>query len=105
MKAVAVAVAVAVAAVAAASLSFADELVARQGNDSVRLSESACESELVLSRVEPGSKEVYRAATANFQGQNFVACWRVTGNVAHLIYEDGDQGVIPIQELKPELRA
>lgn len=99
MKAVAV---FAFAAFAAVPV-FAEELVARQGSDSVRLSDSACSSELVLGRIEPTAKDEYRAATAQFQGQNFVACWRVMGNVAHLVYEDGDQGIIPIQELKPDV--
>lgn len=101
MKAFAVCLAIAAAAAAAPAL--AEELVARQGTDSVRLSDAACESKLVLSRVEPGSAEEYKAATAEFQGQNFVACWRTMGAVAHLVYEDGDQGIIPLEELKPEL--
>jgi hypothetical protein len=101
MKAVAV---VAVLAAFAAAPSFAEELVARQGSDSVRLSDVACKSELVLSRVQEARDE-YKAASAQVQGQSFVACWRVMGNVAHLVYEDGDQGIIPIQELKPELSA
>ena len=100
MKAVAVAAALAAFVAAPA---FAEQLVARQGNDSVRLSDAACKSELVLARLEPRSHEQYRSASAHFQGQNFVACWRMMGNVAHLIYEDGDQGIIPMQELKPEL--
>ncbi|RYY80827.1 MAG: hypothetical protein EOO24_43110 [Comamonadaceae bacterium] len=99
------AVYVAIAAAAAAAPAFSQELVARQGSDSVRLSDAACQSELILARVEPGSHEQYRAATAEFQGQNFVACWRAAGGVAHLVYEDGDQGLIPLQELKPELQA
>lgn len=102
MKAFAVCLALAAAAAAPA---FADELVARQGNDSVRLSDSACQSELVLARVEPGEHGEYKAATAEFQGQNYVACWRTMGNVAHLVYEDGDQGIIPLQELTPALEA
>ena len=99
---------VAVAAVAAAFAAapvFAQDLVARQGEDSVRLSDAACQSELVLSRLESAQHEEFHAATAVFQGQNFVACWRAMGNVAFLVYEDGDQGIIPIQELKPELAA
>jgi hypothetical protein len=102
MKAVAL---VAALAAFAAAPTFAQELVARQGNDSVRLSDAACKSDLVLARVEPGAKDEYRAASAVFQGQNFVACWRMMGSVAHLVYEDGDQGIIPMQELKPELEA
>lgn len=95
----------AVLAAAVAAPAFSQELVARQGTDSVRLSEAACQSELVLARVDAGSQDEYKAATAEFQGQNFVACWRTMGGVAHLVYEDGDQGVIPLQELKPELTA
>ena len=94
----------AIAAFAAAPV-FAQELVARQGDDSVRLSEDACSSELVLKRLDPDSAGEYKAASAVFQGQKFNACWRIMGNVAHLVYEDGDQGIIPIQELKPDLAA
>jgi hypothetical protein len=104
MKAYALAAALAVAALASAP-TFAQDLIARQGNDSVRLSEGACSSQLVLGRLEAGQHEEFHAATAVFQGQSFVACWRAMGNVAFLIYEDGDQGVIPLQELKPELSA
>lgn len=95
----------AVLAAAAASPAFAQELVARQGDDSVRLSDAACKSELVLGRLEPASATQYRAASAVFQGQRFQACWRMVGNAAHLVYEDGDQGIIPVAELKPDLTA
>jgi hypothetical protein len=102
MKAVLFCAAVATFAVAP---SFAQELVARQGDDSVRLSDSACASQEVLRRIEPGTAKDYKAASAVFQGQRFTACWRMMGNVAHLVYEDGDQGIIPAQELKPEMAA
>ena len=88
-----------------AAPSFAQDLIARQGDDSVRLSENACKSELVLSRIEAGTAGEYRAASAVFQGQRFQACWRMMGNAAYLVYEDGDQGIIPAHELKPELSA
>ena len=100
MKAVALCAAIAALVAAPA---FAEDLVARQGNDSVRLSEASCQSKLVLSRLEPQTHEQFRAASAEFQGQNFVACWRMVGNVAWLLYEDGDQGIIPMVELKREL--
>ncbi|MCE3269824.1 MAG: hypothetical protein K0S57_221 [Ramlibacter sp.] len=102
MKAFVICAALATSAVAPA---FAQELVARQGDDSVRLSDSACKSELVLGRLEPGVAKQYRSASALFQGQRFVACWRLVGNAAHLVYEDGDQGIIPATELKPDLTA
>jgi hypothetical protein len=95
----------AVAAAFAVAPSFAQDLIARQGDDSVRLSDATCKSELVLSRIEPGTAEEFHAASAMFQGQRFQACWRMMGNAAYLIYEDGDQGIIPATELKPELSA
>ena len=84
---------------------FAEDLVARQGNDTVRLAAAPCESKQVLGRLEPKEHREYKAASAVFQGQNFVACWRDMGNVAFLVYEDGDQGIIPMAELKSELNA
>jgi hypothetical protein len=84
---------------------FSQDLVARQGDDSVRLSDAACKSELVLSRIEPSTAKEFRSASAVFQGQRFQACWRMMGNAAYLVYEDGDQGVIPAHELKPDLAA
>jgi hypothetical protein len=83
----------------------AGDLVARQGDDSVRLHDTACTSAAVLARLDADQVREFRAADARFQGQDFVACWRLMGNVAFLVYEDGDQGVIPVQELKPALGA
>jgi len=39
------------------------------------------------------------------QGRTFAACWRMTPNGAHVMYEDGDQGLVPLSDLKPELTA
>ncbi len=78
-------------------------LVARQGDDSVRLTDSPCKSELVLGRLDPSVAAHYRAASAVFQGQAYQACWRLVGGAAHLVYEDGDQGIVPAAHLKPEL--
>lgn len=79
---------------------LADELVAKNGNDSVRLSNAPCSSELVLSRLQPQHRSELRDATAVVQGQTFKACWVVEGHAAHLLYEDGDQGLIPLTDFK-----
>ena len=93
------------AALAVAAPAFAQDLVARQGNDSVRLGDAPCKSELVLGRLQPQQKEEYKSASAVLDGQTFQACWRPMGSAAHLMYEDGDQGLIPLQDLKPDLTA
>jgi hypothetical protein len=83
-----------------ASPVFADEVVASSGTDSVRLSDSPCSNEQVLSKLSPRAREVLRDATAVVQGQQFRACWLVDGQAAHLLYEDGDQGLIPLSDFK-----
>jgi hypothetical protein len=88
------------AAALMAAPAFADEVVASSGNDSVRLSDGPCTSQQVLERLEPSLRPVLRDATAVVQGQTFKACWTVHGNAAHLLYEDGDQGLIPLSDFK-----
>lgn len=105
MKKALAAVSIAVALALASCSASAQTLIARQGDDSVRLSDQPCVSELVLGRLDPDAAKNYRAAAAVFQGQRYQACWRLVGNAAHLVYEDGDQGIIPATELKPDLGA
>ena len=88
------------AAALLAAPAMADELVASNGNDSVRLSNSPCTSQQVLSRLQPQFRAVLRDASAVVQGQPFKACWVVDGDAAHLLYEDGDQGLIPLADFK-----
>jgi hypothetical protein len=91
-------------ACAAASLlaapAFADELVASNGQDSVRLSDKPCTSEQVLKQLTPRFREQMKDASAVVDGQPFRACWIVDGDSAHLLYEDGDQGLIPLADFK-----
>ena len=88
------------AAVLLAAPAWAEEVVASSGNDSVRLSDSPCTNRQVLDRLEPSLRPVLRDASAVVQGQTFKACWVVHGNAAHLLYEDGDQGLIPLSDFK-----
>jgi hypothetical protein len=79
---------------------MADELVASNGQDSVRLLDKPCSSEPVLQRLTPRFREAMREAAAVVGGQPFRACWIVDGDSAHLLYEDGDQGLIPLADFK-----
>ena len=89
----------------AAAPAFATDLVARQGPDTVHLAEAPCTSRQVLKLLDPKLQTKYHAASATVQGHTFDACWRLTPNGAHLMYEDGDQGLVPLADLKPELTA
>ena len=89
----------------AAAPAIAGDLVARQGSDTIRLADEPCTSQLVLGRLEAKLQTQYKAASAVVQGQNFIACWRAAGRAVHLMYEDGDQGILPMEALRPELTA
>ena len=89
----------------AAAPALANYLVARQGGDTIRLVNAACTSEEVLARVAPQLRPQFRAALATVDGRTYAACWRMTPSAAHLVYEDGDQGLVPLSALKPQLSA
>ena len=93
------------AAALAAAPAMAQDLVARQGNDIVRLADGPCTSEQVLARLQPELQSRFKAARAVVEGRTFEACWRRSGNAALLLYEDGDQGIVPLSDLKPALMA
>lgn len=82
---------------------LADEMIARNGKDTVRLTQAACHAEVLalVSAVYPASAERFRAAYAQVDGAEFRACWifRPDGKVL-LHYEDNDQGLIPVTEFE-----
>lgn len=92
------------ALLALAGPAFADG-IARQGADWVRITALPCTSEAVLGVIQAAGDNAkdYRAASAEFQGHQFNACakpiWEK--NLLWLRYEDGDQGLIPFDEVKP----
>ena len=88
------------AAALLAAPAMADDLVARNGSDQIRLSDSPCKNEQVLALIKPAWRAELRDASAVVEGQSFKACWIANGDAAHVLYEDGDQGVIPLSDFK-----
>ncbi|KQP47713.1 hypothetical protein [Pseudorhodoferax sp. Leaf274] len=78
----------------------AQDLVVNEGRDSIRFTDAACNSEAVLRRIEPGERSLFRTASATLQGQRYTACWSVVSTAVYLVYEDGDQGLVPVAKLK-----
>lgn len=76
---------------------------ARKGADFVRMSALPCKDEAVVAAIQALGLDPldFRAARAEFGGQTFLACWRRVGDLAHIVYQDGDQGAVPFTELKP----
>lgn len=80
---------------------MATELVSYQGKNVIHLADGACTSETVLNRLEPEMQGQFMAASAELDGATYKACWRATPAGAQLIYEDGDQGMVPMERIKP----
>ena len=83
-----------------AAPAFADEVVASKGDDSVRLSDAQCSSEKILEQIEASVRPQLKDASAVIGGQSLKACWVLDGRVAHLVYEDGDEGLVPLSEFR-----
>lgn len=95
--------------VASMLLAFAaragDVLMASNGQDSVRLYDTPCMALAVLLQLAPKFQDKMRKAEAIVGGTPFMACWIVDGDSAHLLYEDGDQGLIPLADFKVDAGA
>jgi hypothetical protein len=87
----------------AAGSSFANTMLARQGSDWVRVTDKPCTDQRVLSHLAPGAESRFMAASSIIGGAPFAACWTLSGNMALIIFDDGDKGMIPLSEFKEDL--
>ncbi|WP_056189126.1 hypothetical protein [Pseudorhodoferax sp. Leaf267] len=83
-----------------AAPAFAGDLVAYEGTDMIRLTPQTCTNQAVLNRIDPEVRELFLTASATLRGQRYTACWSITPTAAYLVYEDGDQGLIPLTKLQ-----
>lgn len=90
-------------AVLAAAPGWARNMVAYEGGSAARLSDEPCSNEQVLGQLDTQLRPAFRNASVEVNGQTFSACWGPAGNAVYLLYEDGDEGLIPVHKLKPEL--
>lgn len=89
----------------APALGLAQELVARQGEDSLHLLQGTCADKAVLEAWgEEAADEYPSAAYAIVDGKRFAACWRLdrATNSVMVIYEDGDKGQALVRHFRPE---
>lgn len=89
---------------ALASLAHADS-IARSGDNWVRIAATPCEAAQVVQHIEAAGDDPkdFRAASARVGGQEFVGCWRpdFANRMVYMRYEDGDDGFVPFDDLKP----
>ncbi len=84
----------------AAGTAMAADLVAYEGKDMIRLTSQSCTNAAVLERLHPQVQPQFRQADAVLQGQRYTACWSMTPTAAYLVYEDGDEGLVPLTKLE-----
>jgi hypothetical protein len=80
----------------------ADTMRFAAGGDTVRLFDTPCVDLAVLANIAPRYHAEMRKAEVTVGGQNLSACWIVDGESAHLMYADGDQGLIRLTSFKPD---
>lgn len=78
----------------------AAEMSASLGKDYIRISDKECTEKAVLDRIPPDQRPLFRKAEATVGGVDYKACWMYTPQAIKLIYEDGDEGLIPPQAFK-----
>lgn len=83
------------ALVAGLALPAQSAVIARQGSDWVQLSDKPC-------TLQVPQAEQRRMAEAFVGGAKYPACWLPMQGAVHLVYEDGDQGAIPMEHFRDE---
>jgi hypothetical protein len=78
----------------------ADILIARDGNNTLTLSDTPCGQKVArLLPAEHASR--FRGAIDRSNGNVFQACWMLQGpDQVFLIYDDGDMARVPMREFK-----
>lgn len=81
---------------------IAEDAVARNGKDAIRITDAPCPAS-ILALTPEGTRGFFRAAFAVLDGKSWDACWALLndGRIL-LLYSDGDQGMVSSQMFKPE---
>jgi hypothetical protein len=83
-------------------LALAETRVLRQGNDEVRVFDGPCVSAETIGRIPENEREGWKKVQGYINGQRYFGCWRPLDEAfVYILWEDGDQGLIPLTELKP----
>jgi hypothetical protein len=76
------------------------ELVAERGGESVRFYDTPCQDPRVTKHIRPEMVEWFHGAEVVLGTQYFSACWTPVQGFLNLVYEDGDQGSVPMSDVK-----
>ena len=79
----------------------ADEFEARAGDVVVRIAGGKCTNKVVLDQIESTYHAQFRKAELKGNGTSKKGCWTVDTNGVFVIFENGEQGYIPLEMFKP----
>jgi hypothetical protein len=93
------------AALLCASFPAMSERVARQGDVEVRVFDTPCVSAETIARIPEDGRDGWGKVIGVFGKDKFFGCWRKMGDSTYILWEDGDQGIIPAADLKEAMGA
>lgn len=88
------------AACIAASFAVSADMVAKNGDDTVVLMDKPCPYGSVLRYIDEKHRDRFKKADTRVSGQRYFACWVEVDGLVMLVYEDGDQGMVPLAMFK-----
>jgi hypothetical protein len=77
-------------------------MIAKRGDDYVRLTDKPCEVASVLRFIRPEARAQHRRADTQMSGQRYFACYVLRSANVLIIDEDGDAFAVPIAEFQPD---
>lgn len=81
---------------------LADDMVFREGKDSIRITQGECPA-VVLALIPEQYRKNFMAASAIVSGKSYQACWMVLNDGRVFVqYDDADTGVLYITSFQPE---
>lgn len=90
------------AALLAASPAFAGDRVAKVGDDRIVLMDKPCPYASVLRHIKEEYRARFKKADTRIGGKRYFACYVVVDDLVMMVYEDGDQGIVPMSEFKDD---
>ncbi len=87
----------------ALSMPVQADLVFRQGDDIIRLTDAPCINDAALATIPESIHGLFKQATAIVNGKTYAPCWApYRATMLVLYFEDGDNGMIDALALKSE---
>jgi hypothetical protein len=82
---------------------YATDMVMRQGENYVRLSDSPCVHGGTLAILSAEWRDKFKKAVASINGKAWFACWILEDDgQVYVLYEDGDENRFPVAAFKPD---